>query len=161
MKSCAVYALILSSAIWLANPGFGQSLGNAGTIEGIVVDQSGAAVPGAAVNVKNPVTGYGQSAVTASDGSFRLVNLPPNQYHLEVTAKNFSAFTQDVTIRNSLPIQIKATLPVAGASTAVTVEATGADVLELDPSAHIDTDRSQLLKIPALDPGAGLSQAIV
>jgi hypothetical protein len=41
------------------------------------------------------------------------------------------------------------------------VEATGADVLELDPSAHIDTDRSQLLKIPALDPGAGLSQAIV
>jgi hypothetical protein len=36
-----------------------------------------------------------------------------------------------------------------------------AEVLETDPSAHVDVDRSQLSKIPAFDPAGGLSQAIV
>src|ERR1700732_3200873 len=83
-----------------------QSLGNAGTIEGTVVDPSGAVVSKAAVTISNAVTGYRQMVETAADGSFRLVNVPPNSYHVEVTAPGFSTFTQDVTIRNSLPIQI-------------------------------------------------------
>jgi hypothetical protein len=69
-------------------------------------------------------------------------------------------YSQDVTIRNSLPVQAKAILAVAGSNTTVTVEG-AAEALEIDPSAHVDADRVQLSKIPALDPGAGLSQAIV
>jgi hypothetical protein len=80
-------------------PIFGQSLGNAGTIQGIVVDPSGAAVPGAMVTIRNPVSGYSQSATTAADGSFRFTNIPPNPYHLEVTASGFAAFAEDVTVR--------------------------------------------------------------
>jgi hypothetical protein len=57
-------------------------------------------------------------------------------------------------------VQVKATLAVAGSNTTVTVEG-AAEALEVDPSAHVDADRVQLAKIPALDPGAGLSQAIV
>jgi hypothetical protein len=137
-----------------------QSLGNAGTIEGTIVDPSGAVVPRAEVSVHNVVTGYNQSAVSGSDGSFRLVNIPPNPYHLEVKASGFGVFTQDVAIKNSLPIQVKATLSVAGANTTVTVEG-AAEALETDPSAHVDVDRSSILRIPAMDPAGGLSQAIV
>ena len=36
-----------------------------------------------------------------------------------------------------------------------------AEALETDPSAHVDVDRSQILKIPAVDPGGSLSQAII
>jgi hypothetical protein len=57
-------------------------MGNAGTIEGIVVDPSGSAVAKAQVSLYNVVTGYRQSAVSASDGNFRLSNIPPNTYHL-------------------------------------------------------------------------------
>ena len=84
-----------------------QSLGNAGTVEGTVVDQSGAAVPKATVTAANAVTGYKQSVVSASDGSFRLVNLPPNPYHIEVTAPGFNPFTQDVAIRVLYPLPLK------------------------------------------------------
>jgi len=136
---------------------FGQSLGNAGTIEGVVLDPSGAAVARAVVSIHNPLSDYRQSTTTASDGSFRLVNIPPNQYHLEVRASGFAVFSQDVTIRNSLPVQIKAALEIAGAETSVTVEAAGADLLEVNPSDHVDTDRAQLSKLPAFDPG-GRSQ---
>ena len=137
-----------------------QSLGNAGTIEGTAVDPSGAVVPNATVSLSNAISGYKQSARASKDGSFRLVNIPPNTYHLEVASPGFQTFTQDVTIRNSLPLKVKAELALAGSTTTVTVEASGADVLENNPSAHTDVDRSQMLKLPASDPGAGLSQAI-
>jgi hypothetical protein len=139
---------------------FSQSLGNAGTISGTVVDPSGAVVPKASVTIHNAITGYRQATTAGSDGSFRLVNIPPNPYHLEVTAPGFDAFSQDVDVRSAVPVQVKATLALAGSRTAISVEAAGADMLEVDPSAHTDADRTLIMKIPAVDPAGGLAQAI-
>lgn len=137
-----------------------QSLGNTGTVEGTVVDPSGAAIPGATITLHNPLSNYTQSAMSDQNGSFRILNVPPNTYHMEVTAPGFDHFAQDVTVRNALPLQVKATLTVAGSKQQITVEAAGADILELDPSSHVDTDRSLLAKLPEAAPAAGLSQAI-
>ncbi len=137
----------------------GQSVGNSGTIEGTVTDPSGAAVPKVEVSVHNQGTGYSQSVLTETDGTFRITNLPPNPYHLEVHASGFAPFSQDIVIRNSLPVHIDARLAIVTSETSVTVEGV-AETLENDPSAHVDVDRSQLLKLPAFDPGGGLSQAI-
>jgi len=145
----------------VVRPVFGQSLGNAGTITGNVVDPSGAAVPNATVTLRNPLTNYSQNATTGQDGSFRLVNIPANPYHMEVTASGFALFTRDVDIRNSVPVQVKATLALAGSRETVNVEAAGADILEVDPSAHVDDDRSLIIKLPQFDAAGGLSQAIV
>src|ERR1019366_8991148 len=154
-----IAAIALAASLSVCNC-FGQSLGNAGTIQGTVVDPSGASVAGAVATLFNPVSGYKQSVVAASDGSFRLVNIPPNPYRLEVTASGFDVFPLDVSIKNAIPIRVKAVLAVAGGKTTVTVEAAGADILENDPSAHVDVDRSLMMKLPVFDPGAGLSEAI-
>ena len=156
--SATVLCLLIAGS---SSGGFAQSLGNAGTIEGSVVDPSGAAIPKATVTIRNAVSGYSQTASTDSDGGFRLNNIPPNPYHLEVSAPGFSVFAQDVEIRNAIPVRLKATLALAGSQTTVNVEAAGADILENDPSAHVDVDRSLMLKIPAVDPAASLSQAII
>src|SRR5579862_3948267 len=123
-----------------------QSLGNAGTIEGTVLDPSGAAVGHAVVSIHNAITDYKQSTATATDGSFRLANIPPNPYHLEVSASGFDVYAQDVDIRSAVPVQLKISLVVSGGKTTINVEAVGADLLEVDPSAHIDADRAQLNK---------------
>ncbi|MDP9148062.1 MAG: TonB-dependent receptor, partial [Acidobacteriota bacterium] len=138
-----------------------QSLGNAGTIEGTVTDPSGGIVAKAQVTIRNAVTGYSQSTESASDGSFRLSNIPPNPYRLEVSAAGFSTFAQSVDIRNAIPVQLKAALALADASTTVNVEGGAVEALENDPSAHVDVDRSQMLKMAAVDPGGSLSQAII
>jgi hypothetical protein len=159
MKSALALAVLALFSLGVT-PSSGQSLGNAGTIEGSVVDPSGAAIAKASVTIRNAVTGYRQSTTTAADGAFRLTNIPPNPYHLEVSAPGFSTFGQDVSIRSAVPVQVKAAMELAGSQTSLTVEAAGSGMLEVDPSAHIDADRNQLLKLPTADPGAGLSQAI-
>ena len=71
-RTLVLCALGLSSSVTI-RPLFGQSLGNAGTIEGTVIDATGAAIARAAVSLHNPLTYYTQSATSGSDGSFRLV----------------------------------------------------------------------------------------
>jgi len=136
-----------------------QSLGNAGTIDGIVLDPSGAAIPKAEVLIHNAVTGYNQTTISGPDGSFHLTNVPLNPYHVEIRAAGFAPFSQNVDIKNAIPISLKATLSLAGSSTEVVVEA-AAQALETDPSAHVDIDRSLIQKLPFFDPAGGLSQAI-
>src|ERR1039457_3722592 len=80
---------------------FAQSLGNAGTISGMVVDPSGAAVANAEVSIHNVVTGYNQSTKSGPDGAFRFANIPPNPYHLEVKSSGFAVSSQDVDIKGS------------------------------------------------------------
>ena len=156
MKKTLALGALLALCTIAVHPMLGQSLGNAGTIEGSVVDPSGAAVAKATVTIHNAVSGYRQSTVTTAEGAFRFSNIPPNPYHLEVTASGFAVFGQDVSIRSAIPVQFKATLALAGAATTVTVEAAGADLIEVDPSAHTDADRSLIMKtsrlsIPAPD----------
>lgn len=163
MKSCSRLSLYLSAALLVLGleAAYGQSLGNAGTIEGTVTDPSGAAVPKAQIDLKNAITGYKQNARSGEDGAFRLVNIPPNSYHLEVTAPGFNTFSQDVVIRSSVPLTIKASLSLGTSETSVTVEAAGADILENEPTSHVDVDRNLILKLPQSDPAGGLSQTII
>jgi hypothetical protein len=161
MKSVLAFPVLVLLALSLCPTARPQSLGNAGTVEGTALDPSGAAVPKAVVTIHNLLTGYNQATTTASDGTFRLTNVPPNPYHLEISASGFSVFSQDIAIRSAVPVQIKATLTVGTSKEAITVEGAGADLLEVDPSAHVDADRNLIAKLPVVNPGAGLSDAIV
>ena len=140
---------------------FAQALGNAGTIEGIVTDSSGALLPSAKVTIVNRISNYTQTVTTDSKGAFRLTNIPPNPYHVEVSAPNFATSAQDVDVRSTVPVSLKISLAVAGAQQTLTVEAHGSDLLENVPYAHNDVDISSLSKLSVSSPGAGVSDAVV
>jgi Carboxypeptidase regulatory-like domain len=132
---------------------------NSGTLTGIVTDPSGAVVRGVNVTLRNPVTGYQQAVVTDDAGAFRFNNVPQNGYHLTASTQGFGQASQQVDIRSSIPVTVNISLQVASGTTTVTVEASGV-MVEQDPSAHVDVDRSLLLKIPGSEGAGGLSQAI-
>src|SRR5467141_209540 len=160
-----IQSLILATAlfilsIFLAQPVQAQSVAS-GTVEGTVADPTGAVVSGAKVAIRNPLTGYQQATTTDTSGVFRFSNLPFNNYHIEITQQGFAAAGQDVNVRSTVPASVKVTLTVAGVTESVTVEATGADILENVPYAHSDVDVSTLNKLPTLSPASGLSDAII
>ena len=152
--------ILLVVTVTLSSQAWAQGLG-AGTIEGTILDPNNAAVPNANVTITNPVTGYTRSVTSDTDGSFRFDNVPPNQYHLSVTASGFNVATQDVSVRTSVPINLKIPLTVGGAAATVTVSTMDAsDLLENVPSAHTDVDQTLINRLPVRTPGNGLSDVV-
>ena len=137
-----------------------QSVGSAGTVQGKVLDPSGAVVPNAVVEIQNPVTGFQRTTNTDNDGAFVFRNVPQNPYHVSVKATGFSTVQQDVDVRSGVPIDLPIQLQLASASTTVEVTTEAGDLLENDTSAHTDIDEKVVAKIP-FEPGASnLSQVI-
>jgi len=148
LTSRQVFATILASTLWLAGTAFGaQTAGNTGSIHGAVTDPTGAVVPRAKVEIRNPVSGFDRSTTTSDSGVFEFSNIPFNPYHLSVTASGFAPFAQDVEARSSVPVNLAITLQIAGSMTQVTVEG-GADLVENDPTFHTDVDRGLFDKLP-------------
>src|SRR6187431_1914267 len=63
-----------------------------GTIQGRVSDESGAVVPGAAVEVANTATGLATSTTSNDEGNYRVPFLIPGTYRVTVTLDGFSKF---------------------------------------------------------------------
>ena len=157
----AVSALVMIglSLLFAATPGRAQ-LGNAGSIEGVVKDPSGAAVVGAVVEISYPVTGFHRETTTASDGSFKFTNVPFNPYHLTVTAAGFEAYTQDVDMRSSVPTAVQISLKIGTATTSITVQANGADLIENEPSFHTDVDTTLTERLPLESQSSAVSSLV-
>ena len=61
-----------------------QSGGSSTSVTGTVVDPTGAVVPNAVVEIRNPVSGFERTVTTDSAGKFTIPNIPFNPYHLTV-----------------------------------------------------------------------------
>jgi hypothetical protein len=155
LASTVVVCLSLSFSCGLLS--YAQS--SSGTIRGTVLDQSGAAIVGAIVEIQNPVSHYDRSAQTDAQGNFAFDNIPYNPYHLSVTASNFQTGAQDVDVRSAIPIALKISLQVGTSTTTVTVEG-AADLIENDPTSHTDVDRGLFDKLPLESQSSSLSSLV-
>src|SRR5580658_3764004 len=84
----------------------------AGTIRGVVLDPSGAAVKAGSVEIQNPVSQYIRDTKTDDQGKFEFDNVPYNNYHLSVTAPGFAGAEQDLNVRSPVPVDVKFTLQI-------------------------------------------------
>jgi hypothetical protein len=154
---CAVLAIALCVIAGVAGA---QSAGNSGSIEGTLLDPTGAVVAKARVEIHNPVSGFDRSTTTDSTGKFEFTNIPFNSYLLTVTAAGFASYAQDVEPRSSVPVTVSIKLEVAGSTTAVTVEAQGGDLIENDSTFHTDVDRGLFDKLPLESRSSSVSSLV-
>src|SRR6201982_3882451 len=113
----ASYNKLLSAAFLITfsmvlGPIANAQSGNSTSITGTVLDPSGAVIVNAAVEVRNPVSGYSRSTVTDAAGKFTIPNVPFNPYHVTVTGQGFAAYAQDVDVKSSVPINLSINLKV-------------------------------------------------
>jgi hypothetical protein len=152
-------AFLLTIFLALGSSSHAQS-GSSTSITGTVVDQSGAVVTNAAVEVRNPVSGFSRTASTDAAGKFVIPNVPFNPYHLIVTGKGFAPYAEDVDVRSMVPINLTIALKVSGSAESVTVEANGEDLLENTSTFHTDVDRSLFDKLPLESQSSSLSSLV-
>ncbi|MGI8787719.1 MAG: TonB-dependent receptor, partial [Pyrinomonadaceae bacterium] len=136
-----------------------QALGTAGTISGTITDPNTAVVSGAAVKIKNAVTGFERTTTSDTDGNYSFQNVPPNNYQITVSANGFQNAAQNIVVRTSVPMQIPISLSVSGSTATVDVSA-DAQVVENIPTTHTDVDQTLINRLPISSPGNGLSDVI-
>ncbi len=159
-RSCFVAVFLLFIALPFLKPGTVRAQGLSGTIQGTVIDPSEAAVPGATVEIANPVSGYMRQTKTDTNGSFAFTNIPFNPYHLTVSAQGFDGFTEDVDVKSSVPLVTKVGLKIGAATSSVTVTENAADLLEVTSEDHTDVDRSLIEDLPLESQSSSVSSLI-
>jgi hypothetical protein len=60
------------------------------SIQGVLTDSSGAAIPDAIVHVTNVESGVAREAVTSNEGLYRVLNLGPGTYRVNVAVNGFA-----------------------------------------------------------------------
>jgi hypothetical protein len=158
-RSSLYAAFILISFFTLGLHGYAQSAGNSTSVVGTVVDPSGAFVPNATVEIRNPVSGFDRTATTDAVGKFSIPNVPFNPYHLSATSPGFAPYSQDLDVRSAVPVSVSVSLKLQSSET-VTVESDAADLLENTPSFHTDVDRELFDKLPLESQSSSLSSLV-
>ena len=60
------------------------------SVNGVVLDSSGAVVPNATIKLRNVATSVETITASNSTGSYAIVSITPGQYTLDASAKSFS-----------------------------------------------------------------------
>src|SRR5215831_18875779 len=150
----SAFLMIFASCL----PSVAQSAGS-GAIQGTVTDPSGAVIPQATVEIRNPVSQYERSTTTDLAGKFNFANVPFNPYHLTVTGSGFASYSQEVEVRSGVPVEANVTLEIERSSTTVTVES-GGDLVETEPTFHTDVDRKLIDKLPLESASSSVSSLV-
>ena len=123
-RSCVARCGLMLMAVLLCTiPSLAQQ--TLGSINGTVVDPSGAAVPGATVIATNAAINVTSTTTTSGTGSFQIFNLPIGTYELKVSREGF-----DLNVLDKIPVQearattVNTTLKVGKTTESVTVNAT-------------------------------------
>jgi len=148
---------------------FASTLANAQTVNGAfhgtITDSSGAAVPGATVQVKNPGTSLIRQAVTTDVGFYTITQLPPGRYDVTVSKEGFQTtqqagvdlqVNQDALLNFSLSVGAMNTqINVTAAAPALqTASATLGQVIGAQQVVDLPLNGRQFTQMVLLTPGA-------
>jgi len=129
---------------------FGQAT-NTGTVVGVVTDQSGAVIPGAAVNLTDLTTGAVRTTVTNGAGEYVMVNVPPGKYDITVIKTGFStdkAEGQTVSVGSQTTANFK--LTVGAAQQTIEVQESGVELQTLNATIGATVAPVAIDSLPAL-----------
>jgi Carboxypeptidase regulatory-like domain/TonB dependent receptor len=112
--ACVVVCVLFACCLFAQN--------NSGTIQGTVMDPSGAVLSGAAITVKNMDTGVTVNSRTTDAGVYSVPNLVPGRYSITVEVAGMRRYSQDgVTVRTSTTTTVDVKTQVGEVSNAVNV----------------------------------------
>ena len=127
-----------------------------GKIQGVVHDPQHRPVSGASVKLSAITSGWTQTTQTDDNGVFSFTSVPVGDYKISVTAPNFQAAEQNLTVAsNSSPIvHFQLAIASVNQTTVVAGQAEVANVDSVTPTTLVD--RLDIAQTPGADRTNGL-----
>jgi Carboxypeptidase regulatory-like domain len=131
MFSVYLRGITMIAALFLASLAiYAQSNATDGALDGYVLDESGAVIPGAKIAARNVQTNIELNATADEQGYFRFPLLRVGSYEVVASANGFGEFKQTgVSIEVGRQVRLSIKLKVGAASETITVSA-DASVIE-------------------------------
>jgi hypothetical protein len=119
------------------------------SLQGVVTDPSGSAIPGASMVIVNSGSKLERKATTGALGEYRFLALPPGVYDLSVTAKGFARYQQTgLELLVNTPTTANVQLKVGGASEVVNVSGVAPVLNLVDASIGNPFNETQVRQMP-------------
>ena len=122
-RSVAQCGLMCMAVLICCLPSYAQQ--TLGSLNGTVLDSSGAAVPGATVTVTNTAINYTASTTTQGSGFYQIFNLPIGTYSVKVNHAGFeTSQMKGVPVQEARATTLPVTLKVGQVTESIEVTAT-------------------------------------
>jgi Carboxypeptidase regulatory-like domain len=143
--------LLFLALLFSALAAFPQFTGN---IQGIVHDETGAAVAKAKITLLNTATQIVYSTTSDDSGNYRFVSLAPDPYKITVEAPGFAKSEANVTLLTEQNLNVPLSLKVGATTEAVTVTAESPVVDTADHRNELTLENRAVAQLPV--PGRNL-----
>jgi hypothetical protein len=130
-------------------------------VRGVVLDEQGAAVPGATVVLRQPASGL--ERVTASDGQgrFAIPNLTLGRHDVTVELSGFQPSTQRVELTSGVPLDITVSLFLAPVTDVVTVRPMAAVIDTTSAGTRHAVSITRIERLPVAVSSRGIEAVLV
>src|SRR6266481_4496722 len=147
------FALLLAGAL-LSGDVHSQTT-TTGGLAGVVIDQTTAVVPDAAVEIRDAAKGTAQSAKTDKEGVYQFPFLRPGTYTVRVMHPGFQEERRSVIVQVGPPATVNITLQVAKASSEITVTDEAPIIQAETADVSVTMNQKQVSEVP--NPGNDLT----
>jgi Carboxypeptidase regulatory-like domain len=138
-----------------------------GSISGVVHDQTGGVMAGAAITVTHNDTGVERHAVSAADGAFAVAALPAGAYTIRGAAAGFRTLVTSATVQVGQVTSVDLAMEVGATNEVVSVEAEAAQidydshtisgVITRERIENLPLNGRDFLQLAMLEPGVTVS----
>ena len=138
--------------VCLVIPSLAAAQGGDGSLRGAIKDDQGAVMPGVTVTATSPVLITPSVTVTESDGTYRLVNLPPGAYVLQAELPGFSTFRREgILLRAGATFQVEITMMLGALEETITVTGDSPMLEVSKPSNVLNIDAEFQKQVPVVE----------
>ena len=133
-------------------PSVAAPQGGDGSLRGAIKDDQGAVMPGVTVTATSPALINPSVAVTESDGTYRLVNLPPGTYTLHAELPGFTTFRREgILLRAGANFQVDITMTLGALQETITVSGDSPMLEVSKPSNVLNIDAEFQKQVPVVE----------
>lgn len=129
-------------------PGLALAQSTSARVEGVVKDDTGAAVPGVSVTATNTATNFSKTATTDGEGNYTLTPLPLGPYVIKAELSGFQTASSKATLQVNQVARLDFDLKLGSQSEVIEVTATAPIIEKSTSSLSTVIDSEQVENLP-------------